>query len=130
MDGEGGADVQPAGHGDLAAVVADDVLDDREAEAGTAGGAGARRVGPVEPLEDAVQVFAADADALVRHGDFDTVPTMTDTDCDAGVRAAVGDRVLEQVAECGDELGVAAQRTQFALTAAVEDDALAVGGRA
>ena len=43
-----------------AAVRLDQVLHDREAEAGAALLAGARRVGPVEPLEDARQVIAGD----------------------------------------------------------------------
>ena len=40
-------------------------------EAGAAGGARARRVDPVEPLEDPVQVGLGDADALVGDRDLD-----------------------------------------------------------
>ena len=56
---------------DLAAVGGGDVLDDREAEAGAAGGAVAGRVDAVEPLEDPVHLAGGDADALVGDGEVD-----------------------------------------------------------
>ena len=63
--GERRAGPSLAPHGDLAAVVGGDVLDDRQAEPGAAGGAGTGRVDAVEALEDALQVLVGDADALV-----------------------------------------------------------------
>ena len=49
--------------GHLAAVVAGDVADDGETEAGAAGRPRPGAVDPVEPLEDAVEVTTGDADA-------------------------------------------------------------------
>src|SRR4051812_30357390 len=64
-DGEPGAGADAAVDGDLAADRLDQVLDDREAQAGPAELAAARLVDAVEPLEDAGQVVAGDADAVV-----------------------------------------------------------------
>ena len=47
------------------------MLDDRQAEAGAAGGAVARGVDAVEALEDAVELVGRDADAPVGDGDVD-----------------------------------------------------------
>ena len=57
----------------LAAVVGRDVLDDGQSQAGAAGVAGPGRVGPVEPLEDPLDVALRDADALVGDADLDLV---------------------------------------------------------
>src|SRR5699024_6453050 len=70
-DGPGAAHLgQPQGEGrplsgqgpggDLPAVVARDVLDDRQAQPGPAGGPGAGAVDPEEALEDALQVLLRD----------------------------------------------------------------------
>ena len=59
----------PAGDVDLAADGLDQVLDDREPQAGAAEFAASRLVDAVEPLEDAGQVVAGDADSGV--GDLD-----------------------------------------------------------
>ena len=56
---------------DRAAGGDDDVLHDREAEAGAA--RGARRVGAPEALEEARQVGSGDADAVVGGGEHDDV---------------------------------------------------------
>ena len=56
------------------------MLDDGQAEAGAAGGAGAGLVGPVEPLEDPVDVVRGDADALVGDGDLDPVVVLPQVD--------------------------------------------------
>ena len=106
--GEGGAAALLAPHGDVAAVVGADVLDDREAEAGAAGGPRARRVDAVEPLEDAGLLGVRDALALVADVDLDQVVDAPDADRDAGPAAGVGDRVADQVADGrGEQLGVA-----------------------
>jgi hypothetical protein len=52
-------------------MVAGDVLDDGQAEPGASGGAGAGLVGPVEALEDPIDVGGRDADALVGDRDLD-----------------------------------------------------------
>ena len=62
-----------APHGDLAAVVADGVLDDREAETGAAGRARPGRIDAVEALEDPLLLLLGDPDALVGHGDLDDI---------------------------------------------------------
>ena len=67
MNLRAGAD--PAGHVDLAADRLHQVLDDRQTQPGAAELAAARLVDAVEPLEDARQVVARDADAGV--GDLD-----------------------------------------------------------
>ena len=60
-------------HPYVAAVGGGDVLDDREAEAGAAGGAVPGRVDAVEALEDPVELVVRDADALVDDRDLDHV---------------------------------------------------------
>src|SRR4051812_19873524 len=80
--GGAGADRQPHGERragaraapqpDLAAVVGQHVLDDRQAQPGAPGGPGAGRVDPEEPLEDPLLVLGGDADAAV--GDRDLHP--------------------------------------------------------
>ena len=52
-------------------MVRGDVADDGQAEPGAAGVAAAGAVDPVEALEDALEVAAGDADAVVAHGDVD-----------------------------------------------------------
>src|SRR5699024_10034477 len=59
--GEGRALARQGPGGDLSAVVARDVLDDRQAQPGAAGGPGAGAVDPEEALEDAFQVLLGDA---------------------------------------------------------------------
>src|SRR5690606_31077592 len=58
-------------HGDLAAVVGGDVLDDAQAEPGATRVARARRVDAVAALEQARPRLGRDADALVDDGDLD-----------------------------------------------------------
>ena len=94
----------------LAAVGGGDVLDDREAEAGAAGGAVPRRVDAVEPLEDAVELVRRDADALVGDADVDGGVVAGRGDHDRGALGRVGDGVGDQVAHRhGDLLAVAEQ---------------------
>src|SRR5882757_5067665 len=84
-------DLQPA------AMPADDVLDDGEAEAGAADGAAARRVDPVESLGQARQVLLGDALALVADGhDQAGAPSFRDGaggNADDAVLSPVIDRV-------------------------------------
>lgn len=106
--GEGGALSLSAPHRDLPAVRGGHVLDDGEAETGPAGGARARRVHTVEPLEDAVPVPFRYPDALVGHRDLDQVAAGSgDTapgDPDAGACRGVVDGVLDEVAQGRREL--------------------------
>ena len=69
--GEGRALALDGPDPDLAAVGGGDVLDDRQPEAGAAGGAVPGRVDAVEALEDPVDLAGRDADALVGHRDVD-----------------------------------------------------------
>ena len=68
-DGEGAADAFLAGDRQPAQMAGDDVLDDGEAQAGTAEGAAARLVHAVEPLGQARQVLLGDTLPLVDDGD-------------------------------------------------------------
>ena len=61
----------PAIDGDIAADRLDQVLDDREAQAGPAHFAAPGLIDPVKPLEDAREVVARDADPGVGHLDLD-----------------------------------------------------------
>src|SRR5690349_331433 len=69
-EGEGRSLALDGPHADLAAVGRCDVLDDGQSETGASGGPVARRVDAVEPLEDAVELPAGDADALVDDRDL------------------------------------------------------------
>ena len=70
-NGEGRALTGLAPHVHLAAMDGGDVLDDAEAEARTAIPATTGIVDAVEPLEDALLVLGADADAVVADADLD-----------------------------------------------------------
>ena len=84
------------------------MLDDREAEAGAAGGAVPGGVDAVEPLEDPVDLAGRDADALVGDGDVDGEVVAGGADHDRGALGGVGDGVGHQVADRdGDLLAVA-----------------------
>src|SRR4029077_12378255 len=102
-DRERPTDAHAAGDRDLAAVVAADVLDDREAEPGATGRARPRGVGAIEALEDPCLVTAVYADAFICDSDLDRVGTTVYADRHARAGRAVGNGVLEQVAESGDE---------------------------
>src|SRR5262249_17274099 len=56
---------------DASVVVGSDVLDDRQAQTRSAGGARPRGVAPEEPLENRLLMLAGDADTAVGDGDFD-----------------------------------------------------------
>ena len=90
-----------------APVVGADVLDDRQAQAGAAGGARAGGVDPVEALEDALLLGRGDALALVGDGHLDRVLDPAGPDADPGAGLAVVDGVGHQVRDRGGEqLGI------------------------
>jgi hypothetical protein len=68
---EGGADARRAGDADLAAHELHQALADRQAEAGAAVLAGGRVVGLFEAVEQAAQLFLAQADAGIADAAFD-----------------------------------------------------------
>ena len=99
-DGEPRAGADAAGDVDLAADRLDQVLDDREAQAGPAELAAPRLVDAVEPLEDAGQVVAGDADPGVGDLDARSRRSMTRaTDADRAVLGRVLDGVVDQVVD-------------------------------
>ncbi len=120
--GERGARALDAPHAHPAAVVGGDVLDDGQAEAGAAGGPGPRRVGPVEPLEDPLQVPLGDADALVADGDLDVPVPAPGADRHPRPLRAVRDGVVDEVDQRGDQLGLVAADREPALAAGDHDD--------
>src|SRR5512135_3381402 len=78
-----------------------DVLDDREAEPGPAGGAGAAAVDPVEALGQPRQVFRGDADPGVAHLEHAAaVGVDAPRERDRATGRRVPDRIADQVAEC------------------------------
>ena len=96
------AAVRLAGFGvDVAAVQVDDPAGDGEAEAGAAVARRARRVEPVEALEDAGRVGFGDAGALVEDLDHDAAVVAAGAHLDGAAARGVAHRVLEQV---GDDL--------------------------
>ncbi len=82
---------------DAAAVRFDEVLDDGEAEARPAERPRAGGVHPVEPLEDARQVFAGDADPGVADLDLDAARSRGGGDGDVPAVGRVADGVVEHV---------------------------------
>ena len=84
-----------ARHLDGATRLADDVLDDREPEAGATRRAGA--VGPVEALEQPRQLLLVDAHAVVGAAEHDRAVPALDGEREGGAGACVADRVLRQV---------------------------------
>src|SRR5918992_5170598 len=84
----------------MAAVAAQDVLDDGEAEAGAAEVTRARRVDPEEPLGDPRQMFARDAGAVIAHRDAHGRA--------AGQRPGAGGRCVETIGRDLDRLASAA----------------------
>src|SRR5690348_2764486 len=84
-----------------AAVPLDDMLYDRETEAGAAEGAAAARIDPVEALGHALDMFGRDPLALVCDGKVDhwSFGVGGDRDRRAGLAVAkrVGDEIVEQL---------------------------------
>src|SRR5690606_1740158 len=78
-------------------VIVDDVLDDAQAEAGTAGLTRTGLVTTEEPLEHPVPLLGRDPLALVDDGDAYQGVVPGDADGDPSRRAGVPDRVVQQV---------------------------------
>ncbi|CAM4153179.1 hypothetical protein JAAN108728_13830 [Janibacter anophelis] len=112
---------------DVAAVVGADVLDDRQAETGAAGGPGAGGVHPVEALEDAGLLVLGDARPLVGDGDLDRVALQARAHADRGVGVGVGDRVADEVAHGGDEHVLVAAHVQVLGDLVGQGDVLGLG---
>ena len=125
--GERGARALDAAHRDPAVVGRHHVLDDGQPEAGAAGRARARRIDPVEAFEDPLQVPLGDADALVGHAQLGVAfGGPLGADDHAGPLRAVGDRVLQQVAQRGDQQVLVAEDGQAAAAERGERDAARV----
>src|ERR1044071_2564595 len=89
-------------HPDRSAMALDDLLADREADAGA--GVFPHRVQPLEDHEDALEVLRLDADAVVGDGDLPRIALVLGADVDARYAGAaelerVADQVLEQLRE-------------------------------
>ena len=77
------------------------MLGDGQAESRTAGLARTGRVDPVESLENAVQRFGGDADALIDHANGDFAIALPHADRHSGVFGRVMDGVLYEVLDGG-----------------------------
>ena len=100
---EGGAGRRGAFGPDAAAVGFDQLLDDGQAEAGAAGGAGARIVDAVEAFEDEREMFGRDAGAAILHADFDFAWPLDGGDRDgACLRASSAARCRSGSRESGE----------------------------
>ena len=106
-DGDGGAVRVGIGDRDAAMVAGDDIVDDGQAQTGTAAVTGPRGVKPDEPFEDAVALCCGDARSVVGDGEADGVVVAGDADGDVLVGVFLG--VVDEVAHHSMELiGVAA----------------------
>ena len=124
-DGERRSLVEPAPHAHLTAVGGDDVLDDAQAQPGTAGDPRTCRVHSVEALEDALGVLSGHADALVGHGDLDALVDEVDSDADASALGRVVHGVVDEVAHRVDEQFVVAFDEQVTRRGDLDVDVLA-----
>ena len=95
-EGEGAPLAEAARHGDVPAVLLDDVLHDREPEPDPLARAAAHLV---ELLEDVLEILLRDADALVRHRDLDRDGVLDRLDEDARAARRELDRVADEVDE-------------------------------
>src|SRR5882762_5062632 len=98
-----------------AAVAIDDVLDDREAQPGSAHRPRAGGIDAIEPLGQPRQVLAPDALTVIAHGDSNerrggAAPLEPCRDFDHRAFVAVFDRVIEEVLEDLGELVRFAER--------------------
>ncbi len=104
-----------------------DVLDDRQAQPGPAGGAVPGRVDPVEPLEDPVDLLVGDADALVDHRDLHRGAHRPPADQHPAALLGVGDRVGHQVGDRRGDLVLLAEDLQALLALGEQGDPLRPG---
>src|SRR5262245_51613831 len=98
-DAEDAAMAEGALHRHIAAVLADDLRDDRQPQAGAASVPAARTLDAVETLEDAGSLVRRDADAGVAHADQRRPIVALDGDDDLAAGMIVANTVLDQVAE-------------------------------
>src|SRR5579875_575872 len=98
-DGERGALPRPAGGVDAAAHGLDQVLDDRQTQAGAAQFARTRLVHAVEAFKDAWQIGLGNANAGVGHFQAYLLPLAPPTHRDSATLGRVFDGVVEQVIE-------------------------------
>lgn len=78
-------------------MVFDNVLDNTEAEARTAGRTGAGFVGPVEPLKQTGNIVRQNADAGVGDGNGNRFRRLRRAQGDAAAARGVGNRIVKQV---------------------------------
>ncbi len=109
---EGAARAGRARHADRAAVSLDELLHERQADAGALVAAGARVAGAVEALEEPRLILGRDADAGVLHGQHDQRAFQGQAHTDLalgreleGVRQQIEDDLLPEVAADVDRLG-------------------------
>jgi hypothetical protein len=105
------------------------VLHDREAETGATSLSRSGLIDSIEPLEDPLLLFLGDPDALVGHGDLDDIYAAMYADRNPRSLAAVGDSVVEQVADRGSELGLIAIHDKVGVTTARNGDSLDLRGQ-
>ena len=115
-------------NGDLARVVRRDVTNDRQTEAGAPRVSAAGPIDSVEPLEDPIEV----AGGMPTPVSLTTISIQPDVaarlDDDLRARIAVLDRVLDQVADCGHQLTMAADNMEVAwILRDVDGDAVLLG---
>src|SRR5439155_3775825 len=86
---------------DVPAMELRDVFDDREAETGAANAfGGARFVNAIKALEDARQIFFANADTVVAHAQHDLIIALPSHQPDLAMRTRMFHGVIEQIVEC------------------------------
>ena len=114
MDGESSARAGRAIDGQPAAVAIEDVLDQRQAEAGSALRTALRDIDAVEALGQPRQMLRRDARPVIAHADQRFRLAVgrcaePELDIDAPAGGAVFERVLDQVLEDADQLIVIAE---------------------
>src|SRR5277367_2731357 len=127
-EGEFGALAYCAFYPEFAAVGFDDVFGDGEAEAGTAGFAGAGGVHTIEAFEDAFGIGEGDADAGIGDGDDGFARGGGGGDGDVSARRSVLDGVIEEILQhVAEQGGIAAHGGQLRGDGDLQSDFLAIG---
>ena len=84
----------------LAAVILDNLLYDGQADAASALGRIAGRVGPVEPVEDQRQILGGDALTVILNLHLDEIAHVLDTDIDIALGFVdVFDRIADNIVD-------------------------------
>src|SRR6266403_2807998 len=99
QDTNGRAPTKLAFRFDAAAVQLRDVLDDGKAKAGAAQLAAARLVDPIKSLEDARQIFFANADSSVANTECNLAVVAVRVQADFGAGPRIFHGIIEQVVE-------------------------------